>query len=121
MFFAAKTGCALQHLEPPLPGHPYDAVVTLTATDPHGATAQVMVTFRVDYVACPVLQSATVNGATLRLTYSHPLTITTSEPAEGDFVVKVDGTAVSLAAADPVAVSSQSGHADAGRGGERRG
>ena len=97
----------LQHLEPPLPGHPYDAVVTLTATDPHGATAQVMVTFRVDYV-CSVLQSATVNGATLRLTYSRPLVNTnTSEPAEGDFEVKVAGTAVSLAATDPVAVSTR--------------
>ena len=105
VFFQAEDDCVLQHLTPPLPGSPYDAVVTVTATDPHGATAQVMVTFRVPYT-CPVLQSATVKGATLRLTYSQTLD-TASEPAPDDFVVKVDATPVSLATTDPVDVSSR--------------
>ena len=103
VFFEAKGHCELQHLTPPLPASPYDAVVTLTATDPHGATAQALVTFRVAY-ACPVLESATVNGPTLRLTYSVPLD-TASTPAAGDFTVKVDGAAVSLATSNAVAMS----------------
>ena len=105
VFFLARWDCELFHLTPPLPANPYDAVVTLTATDPHGATAQALVTFRVWYF-CPVLDSATVNGATLRLSYSETLD-TNAAPAEGDFTVKVDGTAVSLAAADPVAIGDR--------------
>ena len=103
VFFEAKDDCALHYLTPPLP-NPYDAVVTLTAADPHGATAQAMMTFEVSY-ACLYLESATVNGATLRLTYSLRLN-TTATPAAGDFTVKVGGSEVSLAAVDPVAISS---------------
>ena len=54
----------------------------------------------------PVLQTATLNGATLTLTYSEALE-TASVPAAGDFTVKVAGSAVSLASTSPVTVSGR--------------
>ena len=102
VFVQTKGECELHYLTPVLP-NPYESVVTLTATDPHGATAQVTMTFRVSY-DCPYLRSATVNGATLLLAYSLPLDAA-STPAAGDFTVKVNGAAVALAATDPVAIS----------------
>ena len=52
----------------------------------------------------PVLQTATLAGATLTLTYGEALD-TGSVPAAGDFTVKVAGSAVSLASTSPVTVS----------------
>ena len=52
----------------------------------------------------PMLNTATVNGATLTLTYDEALD-TTSVPAAGDFTVEVDGAEINLANTNPVAVS----------------
>ena len=52
----------------------------------------------------PVLQTATVNGTTLVLTYNEALD-TGSVPAATDYTVSVGGTTVTLARASPVAVS----------------
>ena len=54
----------------------------------------------------PTLERAVVNGATLTLTWNEELD-TGSVPAGSAFTVKVGGTAVTLAAVDPVAVAGQ--------------
>ena len=109
VFFTVKKSCGLQAVTPALPEE-FDTVVTLTATDPHGATAQALLTFRTARNTdpeCLVLDRATVNGATLRLNYSAALTMARFPPAAGDFAVKVDGTAVGLAATGPVAIGGR--------------
>ena len=57
-------------------------------------------------IAEPVLQSATVNGVSLVLTYDEDLD-ETSEPAPGAFTVSVAGATRALATTDPVAVSGK--------------
>ena len=111
VWFQAKKSCALRSIEPALPAT-FDTVVTLTASDPDGATAQVAITFRtVIHPApdCLVLESATVNGAKLRLTYNtgphaHP----SYRPPADSFTVKVGGSEASLAATGAVAVAGRS-------------
>ncbi len=54
----------------------------------------------------PVLSSAAVNGATLTLTFDEALdTGASATPAASAFTVKVNGSAVNLAASTPVAIS----------------
>ena len=124
IFFAAKTACALASLDPPESGT-YDTVVTMTATDPDGATAQVSATFRTNPAtfACPSLSTATVDGATLTMAFNGALAPSYKlVPANGvfealtagQFEVEVDGAAVSLA--DAVSVSGDAIRADNLRG-----
>ena len=58
---------------------------------------------------CPVLGSATVNGATLTLTYSpsDDALDTNSLPLADDFVVKVDDIEVDLATTNPVGSAAE--------------
>ena len=105
IWFQAKTACALAGLAPPT-GDAYYTVITLTATDPDGATAQAAATFRTNPTefACPSLSSAAVDGDTLTITLAADglLPLSFSQPAAEEFVVKADGTAVSLAATGAV-------------------
>ena len=107
VFFAAKTACALMALDPPT-GDAYYTVITMTATDPSGATAHSTATFRTDPAAfgCPSLSSAAVDGATVTMVFDANLAPSYVEPTAHQFVVKADGVAVgvtevSLADADP--------------------
>ncbi len=59
---------------------------------------------RTDSDSPPLFLSASVDGATLVLTYNEDLD-EESEPVAGAFTVKVNGSAVNLVASDPVAVS----------------
>ncbi len=106
VFFLAKSACALAALDPPT-GDAYYTVITMTATDPDGATAHTTATFRTDPAAfvCPSFSSATVDGATLTMVFDADLAPSYTEPTAGEFVVKADGAAVSLADTDAVSVS----------------
>ena len=103
------SGCVLENLDPP-PPKPFTTIVTLTATDPSGATAHADWVLLTGYgtaeggVACPTLTSAAVTDKTLTLTY-HVAPRASWAPSEADFEVKVDGDVVALADADPVSVS----------------
>ncbi|MDE2982702.1 MAG: SwmB domain-containing protein [Gemmatimonadota bacterium] len=63
----------------------------------HGPTAQ--------DVTGPAVSTATVNGASLVITFNEALDATGSAPAASAFTVKVGGTAVDLADTNPVAIS----------------
>lgn len=100
VFFVAKTACGLAGVNPPLTGV-VDTVVTMTATDPDGATAQVAMTFRTDPESypCPSLSGATVDGATLAIELDADMAPSYRRvPTASDFDVQVDGVTVSLAA-----------------------
>ncbi len=103
IFFKANTECALASLDPPLP-QTYESVVTMTATDPDGATGSVTATFRTtrEDFGCPSLSTATVDGATVTLEFDGDLGWSYDWPAADQFVLKADGAAVSLADARPV-------------------
>ena len=114
VWFVAKNACALADLDPPV-GDAYYTAVTLTATDPDGATAGATATFRTDPATftCPSLTGAAVDGATVTLDFDADLAkgwmldvgvISPAEPAASEFEVTADGAAVSLAAADALAV-----------------
>ncbi len=98
IFFLAKTACALAALEPPN-GDAFYTVITMTATDPGGATAHATATFRTDPAAfvCPSLSSATVDGTALTMVFDADLATSYTEPATHEFVVKADGIGVSVA------------------------
>ena len=85
-----------------------DKTVTVTATvSATGVTAPADVTLTIlddDDTTAPALDTATVDGATLVLTYGEALD-TASVPAATAYTVSVGGTDVSLAGASPVAVS----------------
>ena len=107
IFFLTKTACALTALDPPT-DDAYYTVITMTATDPSGATAHSTATFRTDPAAfgCPSLSSAAVDGATVTMVFDANLAPSYVKPAAHQFVVKADGIAVgvaevSLADADP--------------------
>ena len=106
VFFLAKSACALASLDSPT-GDAYYTVITMTATDPDGATAHTTATFRTDPSAfvCPSLSSATVDGATLTMLFDADLSPSYTEPTAGEFVVKADGSAISLAGTGAVSVS----------------
>ena len=98
IFFLAKTACALADLDPPT-GDAYYTVISMTAADPDGATANATATFRTDPAAfgCPSLSSATADGATLTMVFDADLAPSFTEPAAHEFVVKADGVPVSVA------------------------
>ena len=73
--------------------------------DAQGLTNQV-VTNNTEDTTAPALVSATVNGATLVLTYDEDLD-TNSTPAASAYAVTVAGSPRSLAASDPVTVSGR--------------
>lgn len=101
VWFQPKKSCALANLTPPATS-PLRIVITLTASDPDGATAHVKRTLNVSFL-CPALTDAAVTDKTLTLTYgSLPAGFA---PAADEFTVKVDGNAVALATTNPVSVS----------------
>ncbi|WP_419930663.1 SwmB domain-containing protein [Candidatus Poriferisodalis sp.] len=108
IWFRAKTACALAELDPPT-GGAYDTVITLTATDPEGATASATATFRTDPAtyACPTLSAAAVDGDTLTITLAADGKLPPSydPPTADQFEVKVDDTEVSLADTDAVSAA----------------
>lgn len=106
VFFQVKTACALVGLDPP-ESDAYYTVVTVTATNPDGATAHATATFRTDASrsVCPSLSSAAVDGATLTITLDDDAASSFERATVDEFVVKVDGAAVSLAGAGADAVS----------------
>ncbi|WP_419862746.1 SwmB domain-containing protein [Candidatus Poriferisodalis sp.] len=109
IWFRAKTACALAALDPPASGK-HDTVITLTATDPDGASVSATATFRTNPTefACPTLSSAAVDGSTLTLTLADDGTLpfTFRQPTADEFEVEADGSTVALAAADAVSVSN---------------
>ena len=91
IFFMANTECALAALEPPLP-ETFDTIVTMTATDPDGASAQATATFRTgraDFV-CPSLSAATADGASVTLAFDADLGYSYAQPAASEFVVQAE-------------------------------
>ena len=116
IFFAPKNACALDALDPPLP-LVFDTVVTMTATDPEGASGSTTATFRTDrtdYV-CASLASAAVDGAAVTLEFDAALTSSLvleadlslglhTMPAADEFAVTADGATVALADAEAVSV-----------------
>ncbi len=103
VWFQALGHCDLEAIVPELP-HTFTTTVTVTATDPHGASATGHAYFRTWYdtevnglpTGCPNLVSASGSGKKLTLTFDVELD-RNSAPAADDFVVKVDGEAVALA------------------------
>ena len=85
-----------------------------------GALTNQAVTNSTADTTAPLLSSATVNGATVTLTYDEALD-TASVPAATDFSVQSGGSPVSLASSDPVAVSGSTVDADPGRRGHGAG
>lgn len=108
IIFVAKNACALAALDPPLP-EVYDTVVTMTATDPDGATAHTSATFRTSRTnaVCPSFEVASVNGATLTIDLDAELDYgyhsSGSAPTASEFDVSVNGATVSLAGTEPLA------------------
>ncbi|MYG24803.1 MAG: hypothetical protein F4213_02075 [Boseongicola sp. SB0677_bin_26] len=100
IFFMANSECALAALDPPLP-ETFDTLVTMTATDPDGASAQVTATFRTgraDFV-CPSLSGATADGATVTLAFDADLGYSYAQPTASEFAVQAGGVALGVAAA----------------------
>ena len=102
--FQAKTACALAELSPS-PGEVYETVVTMTATDPHGATAHATATFRTNPAAhgCPSPASAAVDGATLVISLDGAVAPSLERPTAAEFAVTADGAAVGVAGIGEVA------------------
>ena len=109
VFFFLKKQCALAVIDSALASD-FSTVITVTATDLFGATAQVTMTANSELVpdpACLTLESAVVKGATLTLTYNAALSAL-STPAPGAFDVKVADTSVDLVADNPVRIAGRS-------------
>ena len=110
VWFQALGHCDLEAITPKLPDA-FTTTVTVTATDPHGASATGRAYFRTSYdtwlnnlpSGCPNLVSAEGSGKELTLTFDVELD-RDSVPASDDFVVKVDGEAVALAVTGAVEV-----------------
>ena len=77
--------------------------VTVTATDPDGASAQATARFVTAFDGCPTLRGIAFSGSTVTMVYSKLLD-GSSLPAAGDFTVKAGDSAVSLAATTPVRI-----------------
>ncbi len=106
VFFMARPTCALANLSPPVTGNP-EMTFTFTATDPDGASGSVTGVFNVGLPTsgCPSFSSAGVSGTTLAIALDGNAIGGT--PGADEFEVKVGGTAVALAATNPVAVSGR--------------
>ena len=102
--FRIWPSCVLATRTPALPATTFDTVVTYTAADPDDASAAVTGTMRTSW-GCPAFSSATVAGTTLTITLSE--NTPSGAPGADEFEVKVAGTAVALASANPVAVSGK--------------
>ncbi len=105
VFFMARSTCALANLSPPVGNQ--GMTLTFTATDPDGASVSVTGVFNVGIptAGCPSFSSAGVSGTTLAITLDGNAIGGT--PGADEFEVKVGGTAVALAATNPVAVSGR--------------
>ena len=95
VFFMAKGDCELAHLDP-APASPLETVVTVTASDPHGATAKLDLTYSTSWgCAAPVLQTAAVDAATGRtvtLTFDKNLkALTGAQLSELKFAIAIVG------------------------------
>ena len=104
VWFQALGHCELEAITPALPGGSFTTTVTVTATDPHGASATGKAYFDTYFKSnvnlltngCPNVTSA--EGATNKITLTFDVHLDSdSVPATGDFVVKVDGETVALA------------------------
>ncbi len=106
VFFMARSTCALANLSPPVTSN-LEVTLTVTATDPDGASVSVTGVFNVGLptAGCPSFSSAGVSGTTLAIALDGNAIGGT--PGADEFEVKVGGTAVALAATNPVAVSGR--------------
>ena len=118
IWFQSKDSCALANLEPPLPLVPTatppspQTTVTLTATDPSGATARLTRRFILashsdaDGLFCPALESAAVTDRTLTLTYKGGSAFPPSGLSASEFEVQVNDEVVALADTNPVMIGT---------------
>ena len=100
-----RHGCQFANLSPPITASPFHDAVTLTASDPEGASVEVTMRTRTPFTRCPAFASASVNGATLAVTFDGDLVF--GVPGADEFEVRVDGTVVPLAATGPVTRSGR--------------
>ena len=84
-FFMARHECELANL-PPAAGedalpNPIETVVTVTASDPHGASAELPLTYHTDWSSCeaPALSALSVDGKTVTLTFTENLATPTAK------------------------------------------
>ena len=78
VFFKAKDDCELANLDP-APSR-METVVTVTAADPHGATAEVRLTFWTEWTCeAPALSALSVEGTALTLTFDEALAAPTAK------------------------------------------
>ena len=103
LFLAARPGCALQNITPAL-SNPHVTTGTVTATDPDGATVSGSVRYSM-LTHCANFSSATVDGATLAITFDANADRGAVDADE--FEVKVAGTVVALADSNPLAVNDR--------------
>ncbi len=96
--------CRLGHI-PALPLS-FDTVVTVTATDSHGAAASIDVTFETDRggLHCPAFSSASVTDRALTVMFEGHADNAVSGLRASEFEVKVDGEVVPLADTDPITI-----------------
>ena len=103
--FRAHYGCVLENLKPALTRNVdegFKNAVTLTATDPDGASVMLTSTLHTDW-GCGKFVSASVNGTALTITYDiADLSSITGSDAADQFEVTVDGAPAALAATNPV-------------------
>ena len=113
-FLRAAFHCQFANLSPPIVAANPDASgdgnahipVTLTASDPDGASVQIRFTAVSGIAKCPEFDSATVNGATLKVVFDRDIN-RYGLPGADAVTVKVDGTAASLAGNNPVSRSGK--------------
>ena len=78
VFFTAKDDCELANLDPA--PNPILTVVTVTATDPHGATAELPLTYSTEWECDgPALSALSVEGTALTLTFTKSLAAPTAK------------------------------------------
>ena len=84
-FFMARHECELANLPPEAgqdrPPNPIETVVTVTASDPHGASAELPLTYHTDWSSCeaPALSALSADGKTVTLTFTESLAAPTAK------------------------------------------